>query len=526
MKTIVFIISFIYPLAIFCQGINLANQKTIGGSISDEPKCIVSLPNNNYLVVGFSNSGISGDKTEATRGSSDYWILKLDQNYNIIWQKTYGGSGYDKAQSCIRTIDNKYIIVGTSTSGISGDKTIANYGSSDIWTICLDSLGNILWQNAYGGSDGEGVTHIYELNNGNLLISGISNSGISGNKTEENRGESDFWLICIDDMGNFIWDKTIGGSSFDSYSKVFAINDNEFIIVGESSSDISFEKTENSYGETDIWCVKYNKLTNQISDKAIGGSLTDQIGNVIYANNYVYIISGSSSNISGLKSENSRGYNDYWIVKLDTAFNIIWDKTIGGDNSDFPTDVEINENNELFVLGTSFSNASGDKTENLYENGFHDNWIIMLNENGNLISQKDIGGSQFDYSTSSVLSNNKLVCSGYSDSGISGLKTETCRGDFDYWLYDLDITTEISNLEKTAVNIFPNPANTTITLYLESEMLNGNIAIFNVQGKKIMEVIADNSLYKTIDVSTLNNGVYFLKYFSNNKSITTKFIKS
>jgi len=147
------------------------------------------------MVIGFSNSNISGAKTENSNGEEDYWILKLDVNGNIEWQNTIGGNFGDACYTVIETSDNGYFITGYSYSEISGDKTENNVGSTDFWIMKLNNVGIIEWQNTIGGSDGERLPQAIKNLDGSYTIAGQSRSNISGDKTENSRGDYDFWII-------------------------------------------------------------------------------------------------------------------------------------------------------------------------------------------------------------------------------------------------------------------------------------------------------------------------------------------
>ena len=114
-------------------------QNTIGGSGNDELQSINQTSDGGYILSGYSNSGISGDKTEASQGSNDYWVVKLNSLGVIEWQNTIGGSSDDRLYSINKTSDGGYILGGRSSSGISGDKTEASQGSNDYWVVKLAS---------------------------------------------------------------------------------------------------------------------------------------------------------------------------------------------------------------------------------------------------------------------------------------------------------------------------------------------------------------------------------------------------
>ncbi len=151
-----------------------------------------------YILGGWSKSDISGDKTEDSHGPYDpllplhdrwdYWVVKLDGSGNVIWDKTIGGESTEYLYSVQQTSDGGYILGGLSKSGISGEKTEANIGDSDYWVVKLDGSGNIEWQNTIGGNKNDRLNSVYQTNDGGYILGGNSDSGISGDKTEANIG--------------------------------------------------------------------------------------------------------------------------------------------------------------------------------------------------------------------------------------------------------------------------------------------------------------------------------------------------
>ncbi len=204
-------------------------EKTIVASLTEQLINALALPDGNIVCIGYSNSGIGYDKTEPSFGGYDYWILKLDPNCNIIWQKTIGGSGNDYLYSIKPTIDGGFITCGNSDSGISGLKTEMSNGGNDVWILKLDSVGNILWQNTVGGSLNENWSRVTPNSEGNKYTC-VSNSasGISGDKTDANTGMSDLWLFQISDTLNFEYNQITG--------KVFVdLNSNNIYDAGDQS---------------------------------------------------------------------------------------------------------------------------------------------------------------------------------------------------------------------------------------------------------------------------------------------------
>ncbi len=190
-------------------------QKVIGGSGNEYSGVIKQLADGNYICGASSKSDSSGLKTEPSFGLIDFWIFKLDTVGNIIWQKTIGGSGDDNLSCISPTFDNGFICGGYSNSPISGLKTSANFGQNDYWILKLDSVGNIQWQRTIGGTGNDALTSISQMPNGNYFVGGSSNSNLSGNKTENSKGGSDYWVFELDDASNY---NLISGKTFYDYN--------------------------------------------------------------------------------------------------------------------------------------------------------------------------------------------------------------------------------------------------------------------------------------------------------------------
>lgn len=354
---------------------NILWQKTIGGSGQDFIFSIKPTTDGGYIVGAASDSNISGDKTENSRGGLDYWIFKLDNSGNITWQKTYGGNQPEFDVHVFQTPDGGYFAAGYSDSGISGDKTSPSYGQRDFWALKIDNSGTIVWQKALGGSLVDRVQMAIPTSDGNYLIGGFSNSGISGTKTEINRGGSDFWIVKLAPNGNILWDKTYGGNTADVIKDMIETADGGYLIGGYSASGISGDKTENTRGVEDYWILKLNNNGNLIWQKTIGGSMVDYLRDIKQLPNGNYLIAGySESGISGDKTHASKGMYDLWLVNLDSDGNLLAQNSLGGSKDESGPYILPLTNGEFLVGCSSDSNISGDKTEN--SRGLEDYWLF------------------------------------------------------------------------------------------------------------------------------------------------------
>src|SRR5437899_10626457 len=122
-------------------------------------------------------SGISGNKTTANFGLTDSWLFKLDANGNKVWEKAFGGTLTEGAACVDATRDGGCIIGGGSSSAINGNKTSPNYGGSDYWVIKLDTDGNKQWENSFGGTSSDILVRLLQTPDDGYILGGYSSSG-------------------------------------------------------------------------------------------------------------------------------------------------------------------------------------------------------------------------------------------------------------------------------------------------------------------------------------------------------------
>ncbi len=424
--------SFLLPFLSNAQVIEW--QNTIGGSGEDWLYSISQTIDGGYILGGYSNSNISGDKTENPLGGFDYWIVKTDSIGAILWQNTIGGNADDWLQSVIQTSDGGYLLGGTSNSDISGDKTENCVGIRDFWIVKTNNLGVIQWQNTIGGSSLDDLTSIAQTSDGGFILGGWSESDISGDKTENSNGSYDYWIVKTDSLGMIQWQNTIGGTSNDYLYSFAQTTDGGYVLGGFSYSNISGDKTENSNGDLDYWIVKTDNTGAIQWQKTIGGSGKDDLRSVVQTTDGGYILGGySESNISGDKTENSNGFSDYWIVKTDSLGAIQWQNTLGGYGEEFLFSLIQTSDGGYIFGGRSNSYISGDKTE--HSNAGDDYWIVKADSLGAIQWQNTLGGNSGEHLYSLTQTyDGEYVLGGTSYSNISGDKTENSNGHSDYWI--------------------------------------------------------------------------------------------
>ena len=220
-----------------------------GGTDVDVLYTLRQTADDGYILGGYSLSGIGGDKTEESRGGIDYWVVKIDASGVKEWDKRFGGTGRETLYSLQQTADGGYILGGGSSSGIGGDKTEESRGgTSDYWVVKIDANGAKQWDKRLGGTSFDELRSLQQTADGGYILGGISDSPIGGDKTEESRGSSDYWVVKIDATGVKQWDKRFGGTNWDGLISRQQTTDGGYILGGGSSSGIGGDKTEESRG--------------------------------------------------------------------------------------------------------------------------------------------------------------------------------------------------------------------------------------------------------------------------------------
>ncbi len=234
-------------------GIKLAGNGTIewrkyfGGSNTDSCYDVVEVLDG-YIMIGSSDS-VDVD-VKGNKGSYDFWVVKIDKNGTQIWEKSFGGKEIDEAYQIIKTADGNFLLVGETRSS---ETDVTNQkGGADVWIVKMNTDGAIIWQKTYGGSNFDVARAGCVTQDGNYLITGSTRS--TDIDIAMNNGLNDVWVLKINPSGDLLWQKSIGGSDIDFAFDIKELNDKSIVIVGESNSDDKDVK-ENK-GFTDLLIIK------------------------------------------------------------------------------------------------------------------------------------------------------------------------------------------------------------------------------------------------------------------------------
>ena len=412
-------------------------DKTFGGTAMDQCTSVISANDGGYLMLGFTRSGANGDKSEGSKGNTDFWVVKTDATGNKVWDKTLGSGNHEYARSAISTSDGGYLLVGHSDSGAGGDKTQSSRGRTDFWVIKIDANGNKLWDQRYGAPFYDDAQTVIESSDGNYIILGHTDSPAGGDKSLSSKGRWDFWAVKIDTNGNKLWEKGYGGSFHDNAYSALLTDDGGYLFFGNSESPASGDKSQGNQG-VDYWVIKVDANGNKIWDETFGGSGNEYGRTLLSTNDSGYLLIGySNSGISGNKTQANKGGYDFWVVKIDANGNKLWDKSYGGTGNDYAySSLSMNDGSYL-LAGCSSSGANGDKTQGSLGN--NDYWVIKIDANGNKLWDRAYGGSASDELRSiTSTGGGGVLLAGYSSSVASGFKTEGRIGSTDYWIIKIN----------------------------------------------------------------------------------------
>ena len=261
---------------------------TTFGSAGDEiGGQVIETIDGGYLVIG------NIDTQE--NGANNIWLIKTNSQGDSLWTRKYGGSEFDQGTDIILDDDNGYVILGST-------KSFGN-GASDIWIIKADSSGNQEWTNTYGNGGNDFGQSILKTYDGGYIVRYIIESFGDGNTA--------VGLLKINQNGQEIWTKTIGGSIGTAGNSFYRISDDEYIMACSL-----FDNGENSYN---AYIIKISDSGDILWDRTFGGNEDDRARSILQTKDGGYIIVGSTNNL-GNGDKNS---SDLWIIKTNSEGHTI-----------------------------------------------------------------------------------------------------------------------------------------------------------------------------------------------------------
>jgi len=451
-------------------------EKYFSGKNHDFLSATVNTQEGGFLLAGSSYSGKELDKKDDSKGGSDFWLIRINEFGDELWQKTIGSTADEEARSVIQTTDLGFFVAGNVQNNPKG------YGSKDVLVMRLDKNGKELSQLILGGKGLDEVEKMIPTKDGGALLGVYSRSGaLTGSgkteagsskainyqpKTSNNFGEGDYWIVKLSKDGKVEWEKNFGGKG-DDHLRTLALTSTGYLIGGESRSERSGNKSVGIEDGTDLWLVAIDLSGNEQWQKSYNFKNRDVLMGMSVIAGKKEDGSGKSKGIllGGYTQAEGRIENDdetFWMLYLDYNGNEQWRKHVKGESrkkEERLSDIKLNRDGSIVLAGTSAEELG------------KENWKIVK-----------LGDRQVD----------QLI-------------------------------------EKQDIKIYPNPVTDYVYVELGFEGLRegafeAEIAVYDMGGRKLETVKTKNKITK-INTQPLIQGAYLVTVKTNDKTANAKLIK-
>ncbi|MGF2412513.1 MAG: LamG-like jellyroll fold domain-containing protein, partial [Ferruginibacter sp.] len=358
-----------------------------------------------FLATADFDPGV-GTFNLTSAGSADMFISKLNAAGNFVWAKIMGGAGAEVAYGITADASGNIYTTGyfSGTADFdpgAGAVNLTSAGGQDIFVSKLDAAGNFVWAKSIGGIFGDVAYGISTDASGNVYTTGSYQDIVDfdpgiGTVNLTSVGGADIFISKLDAAGNFVWAKSMGGSSGDiAYGISTDVSGNVYT-TGNYLGTADFDPgagTVNliSAGGADVFVSKLDISGNFVWAKSVGGIAgdiaygisADASGNV-YTTGYYQ---GTADFDPGAATVNltSAGGTDIFISKLDASGNFVWAKSMGGTTGEAAYGISADASGNVYTTGNYLGTADFDPgagTANLTSAGSNDIFVSKLNPSG------------------------------------------------------------------------------------------------------------------------------------------------
>ena len=429
-------------------------SNTFGGTGFDNAESVIETDDGNIVLVNIGN------------------LIKLDALGNILWSIGLNGTG----KSVVQSADGGYVVTGIA-SGSSGN--------TNIMILKVDSAGNIIWRKVSDLSDDEEGLDISQNANGEFIVVGYHHRYHSYS--------SSVLIAGFSVNGGLLWKKKIASGYVDRGEGIKTLSDGNIIVTGSFVS--------NSADAGDLLLLKLGAEGDTLWIKTYGGGGWDTGKKVIETADGGLLAVGNI-NLFGSSKQ------DLWIIKTDSNGDSLWSKTIGGPSNESAYSVIESDIGGYIVVGDS---GVGD-----HHAGGGDLWLLKIDENGDLLWSKTFGGGGSDGGRS-IFSTE--------DGGfvVSGFKSDS--GNFDAWILRfgpeqaIEVDEDHSSLpsEFSLSKNYPNPFNPTTTIeYSLPRSGEVSLIIYNLLGGEVTRLVdsfqSAGVYQKEWDALNIASGIYFYRF--------------
>lgn len=463
MKKIAFI------LLVFCSQLVSAQynfQKIISNANATYARDVIQASDTGFYITG-SSSGY-GDY------SANAFLMKLDKQGNFEWVKSYGGNNVDWAVRFVQNTDKSLVFAGYSNSG--------GNGGYDTWVFKTDSLGNLLWEKRFGGSDWDFGKCIIATNDGGYMVCGETYSFGNGN--------NDAFLLKLDANGDSLWMQTYGGASNDWAEKVIQTQDGNYVFIGSTNTGATRKH--------DAMIIKTDAIGNVIWQQYYGSTKEDFGSAIIeWQFNDDLLFVGTTDSITANKT-------DMFFIRANDLGSIICYQPFGGNENETVHDIVQRHNNNVYFVGQSLSYGFYGDFMN-YESDMGCWW-----QNGPTYGTTSIEEAWSIKTTSdsgSVIIGDTKSGAGISSIFIVKLDLGEIWGPPITNYFDVTEVEEFSN--ENTFSVYPNPSNGKFRVILSKDISEGELFIYSITGQVVFETSIINREFD-LDLSVLPKGIYLI----------------
>jgi hypothetical protein len=553
-------------------------QKSFGGSGTDFLQSVRLTVDGGFILAGNSDSPKGKQKTAESKGGNDFWVIKLDAGGGEQWQQTIGGSGDDKLQCVSQTKDGGYILGGSSSSEKSGDKAEKGFGNMDYWIVKLDKEGKIQWQKTLGGKYFDELRSVEQTRDNGYILGGYSNSPQSGNKRDDNIGVGDYWVLKLDRKGETEWEKVIGGDRDDQLYTIHQAYDGGFILGGNSNSQASGAKTKGNGKGTDFWVVKLDADGVMKWQETYDFGTSDILTSIVENRDHTLLIGGFAKSEPNTRKDD-KGINDFIALKISEKGTMLWSKVVGSDGDDALRKLIETRDGGYILAGTSSPVREmttlnktrskgkgsspikiGDGQPNKYAqdatnkandqiketmDGMNESINEVTGEAADKINKAvDTGDSPFKLGVNkptNVLGNGPTLGGGTSGDALGSLMDglsndkgnlgasgdkKTNYGNKDFWVVKLKDKMKSSYEKVKSLEAMPNPTSGYTNVIINYEYESGTCSVVDISGHVLKQFSIGGERTVPVDLSGYPEGIYVVNVKTDGESEGVKVVKN